>query len=289
MRFAIVMAIAGLLTAPTVVAADSVSGSFQVGDQKLKPAHVTAIRIRDPNAPRSFATYVVLSQQPVDGSAAIAELDPYTAIINDEGLREGGAIRLSIGDGGLISTNAQFDWRSTQYVSSSRFGDLVAEFTTRDAARIAGRVRYKTAQDIDGTSNNLDVTFDTAVLAAPRGKPVPKGGAEAGTAFLALAAAVERGDFAAAQAMLSTDQATQFAKEDWQSEAEHASSGLDILRAWLLKKPKVTGGESFDDHVVLEIEGEMFENMQALMLARMVKQDGTWRYDDSAKVGLLRD
>jgi hypothetical protein len=127
------------------------------------------------------------------------------------------------------------------------------------------------------------------VLAAPRGKPMAKGGGDAGKAFLAFSAAVEKGDFATAQKALSTDMAPQFAKDDWETEEENASSGLDILRAWLLKKPKVTGGESFDGHVVLEVEGEMFEGMNALSLVRMVEQDGAWRYDRGMTAGMLRD
>lgn len=273
---------------PSVSAAE-VSGQFSVGDQRLEPAHATAIRIRDQFAPREFATYVVLSQQPVDGAAAVAETDAYTAIINDEGLREGGAIRLSIGDDGAIASNAQFDWRGTQYVNSTRIGDVVGEFTSRTPERITGRVRYKAPVEIDGVATHLDVTFDVPVLSAPRGEPLPKGGGDAGKAFLAFCTAVDKGNFTAAQKALSAEQAPQFAQEEWESAEENAASGLDILRAWLLKKPKVTGGESFGERVVLEVEGEMFEGMNALSTVRMVREDGAWRYDGGAKIGLLRD
>lgn len=269
--------------------AAEVSGHFSVGDQRLEPTHATAIRIRDPNAPRTFATYVVLSQNPVDGAAAIALPDPYSAIINDEGLREGGAIRLSVGDGGAISSNAQFDWSGTQYVNSTKMGDLTGEFGTRTAERIAGRVRYAAPVEIDGVATHLDVTFDVPVLSAPRGEPLPKGGGDAGKAFLAFCTAVDKGDFTAAQKGLSAEQAPQFAQEEWESAEENAASGLDILRAWLLKKPKVTGGESFGERVVLEVEGEMFEGMNALSTVRMVREDGAWRYDGGAKIGMLRD
>ena len=279
---------AGMAAALPLSAAE-VSGHFSVGDQRLEPVHAIAIRIRDQFAPRTFSTYVVLSQNPVDGAAAIASPDPYTAIINDEGLREAGAIRLSIGESGTISSNAQFDWRGTQYVNSTKIGDLVGEFSTRTPERIAGRVRYKAPVEIDGVATNLDVSFDVPVLSAPQGAPLPKGGGEAGKAFLAFAGAVEKGDFAAAQKLLSAAKAPDFAQEEWETAEENAASGLDILRAWLLKKPKVTGGESFDDRVVLEVEGEMFEDTQALATVRMVREDGGWRYDGGTTVGMLRD
>lgn len=277
------------MLSPGDATAAEVSGHFTVGDQRLAPAHATAIRIRDQFAPRRFATYVVLSQNPVDGAAAIAQPDPYTAIINDEGLREGGAVRLSIGEDGAISSNAQFDWSGTQYVNSTKIGDLVGEFTTRTPERIAGRVRYKAPVEIDGVATDLDVTFDVPVLSAPRGAALPKGGGDAGQAFLAFAGAVEKGDFAGAQKRLSAAKAPDFAQEEWETAEENATSGLDILRAWLLKKPKVTGGESFDDRVELEVEGEMFEGMNALSIVRMVREDGAWRYDGGATIGMLRD
>lgn len=284
-----ILVLVGLVASCSTHAAE-VTGHFSAGPQRFEPAHATAIRIRDPAAPRSFATYVVLSQNPVDAAAAATKLDPYAAIINDPGLREGGAIRLSIGDGGAVSTNAQFDWAGTQYVSSTRMGDdLVGEFGARDAQRIAGRVRYKAPVEIDGVATGLDVSFDVPVLSAPRGTALPKGGGAAGKAFLAFAAAVEKGDFATAQQALSAGQAPQFAKEEWQTAEEHAASGLETLGAWLLKKPTVGGGESFPGHVVLEVVGEKYPGRNALALVRMVEEGGAWRYDESATIGLLRE
>ncbi len=287
--FRTAMLCAALAAIPNVGWGAEVSGHFSIGDQRLEPSHATAIRIRDQFAPRSFATYVVLSQNPVDGAAAVAAFDPYSTIINDAGLRDGGAIRISVGDDGSLSSNAQLGWNGTQYVNSDKIGDLTGTFTTREPARIAGRVRYKAPVEIDGVASDLDVTFDVPVLAAPRGKPLPKDGGAAGKAYLAFAGAVAKGDFAAAQKGLSAEKAPQFAKDEWETEEDNAKYGIDILNAWLLKKPKVTGGEVFDKHVVLEVEGEMFEGMNALSLVRMVEEGGTWRYDGGATVGMLRD
>jgi hypothetical protein len=287
--FRTAMLCAALAAIPNVGWGAEVSGHFTIGDQRLEPAHATAIRIRDQFAPRSFATYVVLSQNPVDGAAAVAAPDPYSTIINDAGLRDGGAIRISVGDDGSLSSNAQLGWNGTQCVNSDKIGDLTGTFTTREPARIAGRVRYKAPVEIDGVASDLDVTFDVPVLAAPRGKPLPKDGGDAGKAYLAFAAAVAKRDFGTAQKSLSAGKAPQFAKDEWETEEENAKDGIDILDAWLLKKPKVTGGESFDDHVVLEVEGEMFAGMNALSLVRMVEEGGTWRYDGGATVGMLRD
>lgn len=287
--YRIALLFAAVAIFPIACPAASVSGHFHVGDQRLEPSHATAIRIRDQNAPRRFLTYVVLSQQSVDGQAAIASFDPYTTIINDPGLREAGAVRLWIGDDGAISTNAQFDWSGTQYLDSGETGAFVTEFTRRETDRIAGRVRYKEPIEVDGVASDLDVSFDVPVLSAPRGKPLPNGGGDAGKAYLAFSMAVEKGDFASAQKSLSAQQATDFAKDDWETEEENASASLELLGVALLKKAKVTGGEAFDDHVVLEVEGEMFEGVNGLSLVRMVEETGGWRYDGGARIGMLRD
>lgn len=275
--------------APTAQAAGRVEGGFQVGERKLAPRHAVALRIRDQDAPRSFETYVVLSENPVDAEAAIASGNPYTAIINDDGLRTGGAIRVGLGEGGTASTNAQFDWDGTQYVESSRLGGLVVELERNDGQVVAGRVRYPKPVKIDEGITDLDVRFEATIHAAPRGTPLPKDGGPAGKAFLAFSRAVEAGDFDGAVALLSPDKAPDFAQEEWETAEENASSGLDILRAWGLRKSRVTGGEAFDDHVVLEVEGELFEGMDALDLVRMVAVDGGWRYDGAARAGILRD
>jgi hypothetical protein len=274
---------------PGAALAAGVEGGFSVGARKIEPRHAVALRIRDQNAPRSFETYVVLSENPVDAAAAAASGDPYTTIINDPGLRTGGAIRISLGDDGGNSTNAQFDWNGTQYVESSRLGGLTVKLERNDAEVVAGRVSYPQPVEVDGEPTRLDVRFEAPVFAPPRGTPLPRDGGPAGKAFLAFAKAVDGGDFDAAFALLSPDKAPQFAKEDYETAEENAASGLDILRAWGLRNSRVAGGESFPDHVVLEVEGELFEGMNALDLVRMVPVDGGWRYDGSARAGILRD
>ncbi len=287
--YRIALLIAALAALPIASNAAEVSGSFSVGEQKLEPAHATAMRIRDQSAPRQFQTYVILSAQPVDAAAAITDLDPYAQIINDPGLRDGGAIRIGVRRDGMVGINAQLDGSGTQYIESTKLGGLDVQIDIDTDQRIAGRVRYPKPVDIDGVPTMLDVRFDTPVLTAARGKPLAKDGGAAGAAFLAFSKAVDDGNFNAAFALLSPAKAPQFAKEEWETEQENATSGIDILRAWGMRKSRVTAAEAFDDHVVLEVEGEMFEGMRGLELVRMVQAEGGWRYDGGARIGLLRD
>lgn len=287
--YRIALLIAALAALPIASPAAEVSGSFSVGEQKLEPTHATAMRIRDQSAPRQFHTYVILTEQPVDAAAAITDIDPYASIINDPGLRDSGAIRLGIRRDGMVGINAQLDGSGTQYIESTKLGGLDVQIDVDTDERIAGRVRYPKPVDIDGVPTMLDVRFDTPVLTAARGKPLAKDGGAAGKSFLAFAKAVDDSNFNAAFALLSPAKAPQFAKEEWETEEDNASSGIDILRAWGMRKSKVTAAEAFDDHVVLEVEGELFEGMRGLELVRMVQADGAWRYDGGARIGLLRD
>jgi len=287
--YRIALLIAALAALPIASPAAEVSGSFSVGEQKLEPTHATAMRIRDQSAPRQFHTFVILTEQPVDAAAAITDIDPYASIINDPGLSDSGAIRLGIRRDGMVGINAQLDGSGTQYIESTKLGGLDVQIDVDTDERIAGRVRYPKPVDIDGVPTMLDVRFDTPVLTAARGKPLAKDGGAAGKSFLAFAKAVDDSNFNAAFALLSPGMAPQFAKEEWETEEDNASSGIDILRAWGMRKSKVTAAEAFDDHVVLEVEGELFEGMRGLELVRMVQADGAWRYDGGARIGLLRD
>jgi hypothetical protein len=243
--------------------------------------------MRDQSAPRTFETYVVLSELPIDLDAALAELDPYSKIINDEALRNGGTVRISIAADGSVSTNAQLDWDGTQYIDSTKMGGLEVKIEVNDGQRVAGRVWHAEPIVQDGQSRRLDVRFDTAVRSAPRGRPMAADGGPAGKAYMAYAAAVAAGDFAKAQALMSASMAQRYAKEDYETEEENAKESIDMLQMFLLKKSRVTGGEAFDDHVILEVEGEMFGTTRGLELVRMVKVGDQWRYDDNARAGML--
>ena len=65
--------------------------------------------------------------------------------------------------------------------------------------------------------------------------------------------------------------------------------GREIRKPKQPKKPKITGGELVaDDHAVLEVEGEPYENGRMLYLVEMRFVGGKWLYEQSSVAGMLR-
>jgi hypothetical protein len=270
----------------------TVSGAFTLSGKALKPAHAAAFRVRNQNAPRTRETYVMLTMTPVNVSAISAEIDPYTAAINDPAAMQTDYLSFWVSDSGETRVNAHVG--GTQYIDSSGFimgqkGSLVVSCQENTPARIACTVKTDApVKTMDGPSWTLDVTFASPVSSRAAGKPLPADGGPAAKALLELTKAVGGNALPPILAGLTPDEAKSY-QETYRTPAENLESAKSILNVRLPKKPKVTGGEEIGaDHVVLEVEGEPFADSKMLYLVEMRLIDGRWRYDRSNPVGLLR-
>jgi hypothetical protein len=274
------------------VRAQSVTGAFTIDGHAVRPTHVAAFRIRNQNAPRTFETYVMLTLAPVDVARIGQDVDPYTAAINDPAVMRADYLAFQVSDAGETRINAHVG--GTQYIDSSGVimgerGSLVATCQENSPTRIACAVKTaKPVQPMNGPAWTLDVTFASAVVSRTPGKPLPPDGGPAGTALLALVKAVAGNALPPILAGLSPAQAKSY-QETWRTPAENLESAKDILGARLPKQPRVTGGEWLaDDHVLLEVEGVPFGSTRMLYLIEMRLIDGSWRYETSSSVGILR-
>ena len=290
----VALAASVLFAAPSQAQAQAgtVSGAFTMSGKALKPAHVAAFRVRNQNAPRTIETYILLTLKPVNVAAISAEIDPYVAAINDPAAMQADHLGMWVTASGETRVNAHVG--GTQYIDSSGTimgsrGSLVATCKENTATRIACNV--KTAQPVqpmNGAAWELDITFAAPVASRTPGKPLPADGGPAAKALFGLVVAVGGNALAPILAGLTPDEAKQY-QESWRTPAEHLESAKSLLSVRLPKKPKVTGGEQIaDDHVVLEVEGEPFAGSKMLYLVQMRFIDGSWRYDRSSPVGLLR-
>src|SRR5204862_1463249 len=81
-------AVLALLAAAAIPAvAGEASGEFKTTTRKpIRPKYAAAFEARDQRDPRKRIIEVVLSSEPVDTAAAVADLDPHTNIINQPAL-----------------------------------------------------------------------------------------------------------------------------------------------------------------------------------------------------------
>jgi hypothetical protein len=297
MRFArpwvLALVFSGLVLSGLGVAhAGPISGKFVLDGKPVPVSEVAAFRVRDQFNPRTVETYVMLTAKPVDRATIGASLDPYAVAINDPAVRDADYIAFSVRANGEIGMNAHVG--GTQYLDTSgtmmgQRGSLIANCKENTPTRIACSVKTeKPVKSMDGPTWSVDLTFEADVLARTSGKPLAKDGEAPGKALLALRAAVGGNDLAKILALLTPEEAKSY-QEDWRTPAENLVSAKDILDARLPKKPKITGGELVaNDHAVLEVEGEPYENGRMLYLVEMRLVNGHWLYEQSSVAGMLR-
>jgi hypothetical protein len=273
-------------------AAQTVTGEFTLGGTTLRPKHVAAFRVRDPNAPRTIVTYVMLTLTPVDTARIAADLDPYATAINDPAVMRADYLALHVTASGEARLNAHV--KDTQYLDATvpAMGmppGLAATCTENTPTRIACTVKTpKPVKPVDGPSWTLDVTFAAAVASRAPGTPMPAGGGPAGEALLALVQAVGGTELAGILARMTPDQARSY-QADYNTPAENLASAKDVLGVRLPKQPRITGGELLaPDRALLEVEGTPFPGTTMLYVVEMRQLDGAWRYASSSTAGILR-
>jgi hypothetical protein len=276
----------------TPVSAQPVSGHFTLGRTSMRPRHAAAFRVRDPSAPRTIATYVMLTLAPVDAARIRAAIDPYVVAINDPAVLDADYLALHVTATGETRLNAHVG--GTQYLAGNgpmmgAAGELVATCTENTPARIACTVNTpRPVTPMNGPAWTLDVTFASPVEARAAGTAIAAGGGPVGEALLALVKALDGNNLTLILASMTPAQAAQY-RHDYNTPAEDLASAKDILGLRLPKQPTITGGEQFaDDRVVLEVEGTPFAGTTMLYLVEMRRLGGAWKYADSATVGLLR-
>jgi hypothetical protein len=280
------------LALPAVAPAAPITGKFVLGGKPVAVREVAAFRMRDQFNPRQFETYVVLSATPVDKAAIGAALDPYSVAINDPAVMHDDYLAFSVRPNGEIAMNAHVG--GVQYVDTSgvmmgQRGSLVASCKENTATRVACNVKTaKPVKSMNGPAWSVDLAFESDVISRRAGKPLPAGGGDAGRALLAFRAAVGGKDLGKILAFLTPEEAKGY-QEEWRSPEENLTSANEILDIRVPKKPKITGGEALaDDQVLLEVEGEPYENGKMLYLVEMKRVDGKWLYASSSPVGMLK-
>jgi hypothetical protein len=269
-----------------------ISGQLVLDGKPVPVSEVAAFRMRDQFNPRTIETHVMLTAKPVDREKISASLDPYTTAINDPAAMDADYLAFSVRANGEVALNAHV--AGVQYVDTSgtimgQRGSLIASCRENTPTRIACHVRTeKPVKTMDGPTWSIDLSFEADVVSRKPGKPIAKDGEAPGQALLALRAAVAGEDLAKILALLTPQQAKSY-QEDWRTPAENLSSAKEVLDVRLPKKPKITGGEMLaNDHAVLEVEGEPYENGHMLYLVEMRLIEGRWVYEGSSVAGMLR-
>ena len=288
-----------LFTTAAVSFAGSVSGQFTSSKKgTINPTSVAAFPVRSPGDPLKKVMLVVLAEGTMDAAEAVKQLDPHTALINQQGMREKNYISFWISPDGFVSMNATFHEGMVQYMDSTKKAgedrsfvapSLEADFSANTADRVAARVRSaEPAATLSGDSYKLDVDFDTSVIHPVAGEDLGTGGGEPGKVLQSLLNAIKTRDWKSLRMGVKPETLQRLVDPD-ASDGENFESVVDQIAFLLPKgKTKVLGGEEKGETAILELQGETTEGgFEVLYLVRMLKEGEGWRFDRSQVVGFL--
>lgn len=285
-----VVALLTLLAAPSLWAATGeASGEFTAGTRApIHPTFAAAFETRDQRDPHKRVIEVILSEAPVDITAAVNELDPHAQIINQPAVMKHNYVLLWVRPDGDVSMNATYSETMTQFADmTGSMGDLKADFTTNTPDTIVGHVQTAKPVKTLSESYSANFRFSTTVTRTPPGSKLPADGGQAGEAFQSLVTAIANKSWEGIQQNLTTENVKHLTDADRSAE-DNLASAIETLGFWLPKAPvKVTGGELVGDKAVLEVEGVLFGKQKALYLVQMVKRDTHWLFDRATKAGMI--
>jgi len=277
-----------ILLFPVIALAGEASGEFTVTKRApIRPKYAAAFETRDPGDARKKSIEVVLSEEPVDMKAAMAQLDPHTVLINQDALMKHTYVLLWVHANGDISMNATYPETMTQYIELSG-PTMKTEWTTRTENTVAGRfASIKPMKTRSEETYTIDLKFSTAVTRLPAGTKLPADGGEPGKAYKALQAAIAKKSWAGISKNVTPSTLKAFYKDD-RTEKENLNDAIETLGFRLPKTVgKITGGELRGDTAILDVEAEIFRGQNGLFFVQMVKDGSRWIFDQATRVGMV--
>ncbi len=273
---------------PVVAIAGEASGEFTVTKRPpIRPKYAAAFETRDQRDAHKKAVEVVLSEEPVDIAAALAELDPHTNLINQKTLFNHNYILLWVRPDGDVSMNATYSDTMTQYIEMSG-PTMKTEISTNTPEKVAGRfASIKPMKTMTGDTYAIDLQFSTDVTRSPAGTKLPAGGGEPGKAYKSLQASIAKKSWSSISKGVTPKTLTAFYKDD-RTEKENLDDAIETLGFRLPKTVgKITGGELRGDTAILEVEAEIFQGQNGIFFIRMVKDGPRWLFDQATRVGMI--
>lgn len=257
------------LAAAQADAADTGSGHFRMGDDRVTFRHAIAVRHERHVDPAEDEIFVFLSDRPLDPAVVVAAFDPDDGARDSYGDHSGGLLRICIGPDGHECGLFHRRFEPNDGFNTAGYGELA--LTTHDADRIAGRWVLDAPEDFFGKTYDFDLRFDAAVHRPP-GTALPAGGGDAGTAYRAYAEAVSTGDIPALRPFLGDNAEWRLPEDD----GDRVKETLKDLRDGQPLAPEILRGRRSGDSVVLWIRGTDRDDITREGRVRMTREGDAW-------------
>jgi hypothetical protein len=275
-RFLVTVAMVAMGLLPGLAAATG-SGTFRSESTTLTLVDAYAFRGENNDTFGGRPTVVTLTTVPVEPAALDAALDREQALRLQLGHKDASWVELTLTPDGSSWVNAQLSLpNGSQSLSLSGVGTL--ELTRHDANRIEGRF-FTSAEEAKG-DKEFDLRFAVDVAPDPDpGTPLGAGGGEAGRAYVAYIAAVQKGDVDAMARYMAKDKGQAMLAARSQPDFKE---GLEMFQLMSPKEVTVKGGSASGATATLEVEGKDADGNRVAGQVRMVKDGDTWRVQEES-------
>lgn len=257
------------------LAADTASGYFRLGEQRIEPHHAIAVRTDSETTPEEGETWIYLSVSPFDAGPVAAAFDP------DDGVRgqaadepSGSYVKLCVSAEGH-ECGLDFSHRGpTRNFSTGGYGELV--LTGQDPQRIAGKLTLAEPEDFFEETYQFDLSFD-ATITPPPGTALPAGGGEPGKVYQTYLSALAKGDFDALRTLAGESGAYRFPEDDPTS----AKETLKSLRDEQPVAAEISRGRVNGDQAVLWVQGTDRDDIARRGRVLMKRTGAEWRFEEA--------
>jgi hypothetical protein len=249
------------------------TGSFRMGETRAAFSHGCAFRVWG-DEPGALRTMVILADRALDCAAGETALDPESGVTDPVREADGAYVRLVIGSDG--SDQGLYFYNAEPLESFSTSGNGELKVGDAAAPRSTGTMKTAAPQEFFDETFEYDLSWSLDVSDGPvRGSALPAGGGEAGAALVAYAKAMKADDRKALKGLMTAQRSQEtFGDEDGSWFAEM----WKMRREWELSEATVEGGTLDGDRATLRITGRNGAGEKVRGLVRMVREEGSWRY-----------
>lgn len=255
--------------------ADPGLGTFTWNKSRLPMIEAYAYQKPDTFDAKKKVTVVVLTTVKLDRKEIDGALDRESAIDEQVRIAKGSAVQFTIGaDGSLGSVNAQLRLEG-RLQSFSTSGSGKADLKVNTAERITGRVQSGGVRSFSDDKYAYDFTVDIPVTPEPPpGTPLPAGGGDAGKAYVAFIAAVQKGDADAIARYWPKEKAAAMLAAKKEPDFKET---LEMLKTFSAKTVTVKGGTLRAEVADLDVVGKDADGNVMDGKVRMAKDGTSWR------------
>jgi len=263
---ALVLALAAL---PAAHAADSASGYFRMGDNRVELAYGCGYQVEGDEGNQKL---LFLADRELDCAAAQTALDPESVLEDQVREAKGGYVRI-LYNPKTETPNLYYSLSEpSDSFNTAGYGTWTETVATDE--RSEGSWKIDTQEFFDKTYD-CDLHWSLALDGAPvRGQALPAGGGEPGKALEAYVKAVVGDDTAGFRAHATgalrddalSNEGTEWFADQWKYFKEYELAEVEIL-----------GGKIDGERATLQVKGKQGDGEKVEGRVRLVREDGAWK------------